>query len=293
MSILNLLSQTVRKPLTEKDAPIKLGVFFFTTIVFFILSLGSNFLSSLGKGNRDMAAVAGIIAILLCCVTAIVWIVYFFVTTWYLYEYTQAGVQQRETNLITKEDFTTSLKKVGKLALVHIIYGIPVGIIGFCIYMFVVLGLVSTLFAGVNSVGSSASTYGDAYLPNFTNMLAVAGGSFLIFCCVVVVFAFLVSLYYHFIVTPATTRMIADNTFNRAFEIGKNWKLMNDNFAVFTKLYILQAAVYVVYIFIVGILSLIPLIGACLILPVMVVFTYYFSLVYPMLMGATYRELKK
>lgn len=278
------------KPLQEKNAAAKIGFYFGIFVVLAAVIIGAAvIITLLAGGNRSAAQ---IVSLLVCCLVVLVIVPILFVQLSYQYEYISAAIEGRETKEIWKYDFTTLLKRFGKLFLMNLIYAIPVVLVS-CVLNFA-LSMVTSVFGAAIGVTTS-------YDPSYYRSGAAAGGLVggylviaLISLCVSVIVGLVQLAYQVFVVTPATLRLIDTHTFARGLEFGQVWKFMQKNRNAFVKLFLINLAIAAVAV-VFSILSMIPFLGvilACVLgIPLAIFGVYFQTFAYSTLIGDMYRKL--
>lgn len=285
------LSNAFSSPLKDKDAPVKVALYFGVNVVFLISIFAMSFFVELAEGSNN-EGIAGLISLLFCCAVIFGALIIALFNGWYNYEYTSAAIEKRETNAIWEKDFSESFKKSGKLMLVNLIYNIPVTLFYCCVVFFAYLILFGALIGSFGlAAGSGVSDDPSAIFAAFSGISV----GILIYCCFIVLLVFLNLLYQVTIIMPAILNLVRTHTFSKSFDFGANWKFMRSNFNYFMQFLLVQLGLgllafvfyllfYFLSVFIVGI-PLLILLG--------IIVLYYQGFVYPTLSGDFYRKLRQ
>ncbi|MEO6728496.1 MAG: DUF4013 domain-containing protein [Candidatus Dojkabacteria bacterium] len=239
--------------------------------------------STASKLSNLGGVVGPVVLLCFCCVLVVYSIIMSVISTWYQYEYTQVTLENRESNLITKQNKMDVIKKAGKLLLVNAIYNIPT---------FVIVGLLYVVMLLAGTVRPNSYMYG------YTPSSSLSSGGLLVSCLLFFIIIFVVVPYNFYFVQTAKVRLIKTNTFREAFRIRTILETVKKNFkrlSVFLGILFVYIVGYGVISFGLSILGVIPLIGLCLI-PFQIVLSvaiWYFGIfVYPYMVGLVYKEIK-
>ncbi|BCX14119.1 MAG: hypothetical protein KatS3mg085_651 [Candidatus Dojkabacteria bacterium] len=248
--------ENLKKPIQEKDALKKIGVYFLVNFVLILVGLVFIFPGFL---------IHPILGVMLACSIGLVLFVLGLV--WnisYTYEYTQAGIHQRDTDIIWKKDKVELFKKSGKYLLVSIIYSIPLVFVSF--------------FSQILSVLAEGAE--DSNVEFILVML------FVCFSIFQTIFAFLYSFY---VMQPALLQMIKTNTFKEAFNYKQYFKssFKNRNYNLGVLFYFLITMFFWV-VFFVNVLLTFVIIGVCLWPFTILAFMLFNSFAHPYAIGAVY-----
>ena len=244
--------------------------------------------AALGKNSDGLAffgVVGPLVLLCLCCVGTIYVIISSIINSWYQYEYTQVALEDRESNVIIKQNKMDVVKRAIKLLLVNAIYNIPTSIVIGIMYAALILtgGLGQT---------TSYSTYSYKSTPNFSAL------SLLLWCVMLLVILFIVVPYNFYIVQTAKVRLIRTNTFREAFRVRTVLSMAKRNFkrlSLFLGVLAVYIVIYVILNLILSIFGIIPFVGLCLIpfnIILSIAVVYFTMFVYPYMIGKAYKEVK-
>lgn len=238
---------------------------------------------------------AGVWAIGTCILYAVIFVIAL-IDMFYTYENSQAAIEKRETKGIWQYKFDVLLKRVGKLYLVNLVYGLlPALFIG-CFVVAMVLFLVptSTSISMVNPVqyGSRINTSG------------ITGLYIVLLCFGVAVLMVLAFIWQYFVTLPAQLRLFETNTFGEAFKFSRNFKIAKENANEILKLFLLNLLivfvailVFIPFIVVASLALVIPVVGWLFFALIMGLFgsvaVYYQQFVLPYMTGTLWREIKK
>ncbi len=292
MQLINL-RKAMMAPLQEKDAALKIGLYFGVNVLFTVIIIGISLVSGLIDKGRETAGIASLFSLLVCCFSIIGAVVLGAVNTWYKYQYTSAAFERRETTALWKSDANTAAKQAGKLYLVNFIYSLPVSVATFCVTFCVYIAFFATIIGSL-SVATARGSSTDYGRGDVSALLSTMGIGALVICCVVIFLAILAFLYTHFIIVPAQLRMISTHTFGTAFKLGENWEYVRKNSGAFTSLALINIAIAFVVIFFYVVFYLLSfiLIGIPFFIVTMLFWFYYDGIVSPYLSGDFYRNLQ-
>jgi len=224
----------------EKDWPLKLGLPILVQLlvvipsaIYSFLNLDSSDSSFYSNSYNYLPATAtrnpGLetMALAFSCFILLTIIPTIIISLWYAYENTQAGIQLRSTKAIWSNNFSDTLKKVGKYFIVNLAYSIVILII-FAIFAAIFFGLFCAGAALLGSLGANA----NAGLSSFQNtgkldpsLFAGAGIiGVLLLCCFGIV-ALVVSIVAYLFIMPAMLRLIGTNTLGEGLKFGENWEI--------------------------------------------------------------------
>jgi hypothetical protein len=245
------------KPLREEGALKKIGVYFLVQLLFLLVTGVLVFPFILI--NKMLGVLAFFIFGVPIFIMLYIWNIN------YTYEYTQAGMQNRETDFVWKKDKLELLKKTVKYFIVAFVYSLPI--------LFVqLLNMLLSTALGLNGYSSETS-----------------GGAFVIYICMVFIFGIFELFYSFYIIMPATLQLIKTDTFSEAFKIKSIFRSSvrnrDYNFAVLG---------FIAIMFTLGILFAISIaltfviIGFCLLPFVALAFIIFTNIMHPYAIGAAY-----
>src|SRR5260221_2011313 len=173
-----------------------------------------NYFDTVSKYNPQLMTNAAMVFLIYFLIILIPYILVIF---WYNYETIQAGIQDRQTKPIWKENIVSLLKKDGKYFLVSLIYGLVLLAVIFVIVFTV--GIIGSAFLGLTA-GAFSSTKGVLA----TSILGF-GSLFVLVCCCLSIVILVLSIIYYLFIMPTLLRLIGSNTFSEAFKISENWHI--------------------------------------------------------------------
>ncbi len=236
------------------------------------------------------------------CVIYVFAIVASVISLFYSYENAQAAIENRESKGFWQYKFEVLLKRIGKLYLVDLIYGLIPGILFSCIGTAVSLLFQSARLSNVNTYMNGYSIPMPSVASNGIDISRnFSPAAVLIFFCLTIFVVLLATIWQYFVVLPGKLSLIQTNTFGEAFKISRNFKLVKVNLTAFIKFYFLNlgialfllAAIFVVAFVLSFLLVTAPLLGWILIFILMLIVTilaaFYQSFVLPYMTGILWR----
>ncbi len=158
-----------------------------------------------------------VFSLLFLCIFCFSFIPYIVVNLWYMYENTQAGIQNRETKPIWKNNLTDTLKKSGKYFLVSLFYGFIALIVILLLLGIFCVGMVALTAVGYSSLQASS-------LQNNIAFFLTSGVGIALLCSLLFVGIALYVIFY-LAFTPAVLRLIGSNTFAEGLKVRESWRI--------------------------------------------------------------------
>ena len=263
-----MLSTLFSKPLKETDGGKKVALPFLAYFAFFCVYMVLYFMMMLFVGS-DNTGLAALSMILFYIVIFAMEIPIYIMVYYYGYEYTQAGLEDRETKAIWKNEYMDTIKKAGKVF---------IGYMAHSLIMIIPAVLVVAMVALLLIVENSA-----------LDVIAIVAG--LSLGLVALIWAV---WYYCYVYAPCYVYMIKTNTFTNVFKFSEAREFLSKGDGEFTTFWLVNLALifafyaaYFVFIFLSFILIGIPF----LILTYIGLF-YYSLIVFPMYLGTTVRNIE-
>jgi hypothetical protein len=292
------LGHSIKYLFAERRWWVKLGIIFLINYAIIAIGALANFFNnSVEKGSIDLKTISSlqsvnpVVWIVLAVVLVIFYVLFALVVSWYTYENTQAGIENRKTRLMWEYSFGENLKRSGKYLLANLIYSFIFGIVIAIVLIVPILQVTSLATSGT---GASISP---------KEAQSMFGLGLLLVLCVAVPIILALSFVFYLVTTPGYLRLFASNTFSQSFKFGSNLKIAKRYFWYFVLFVLISFTFVGVYTTVTFPIALIyasialinPLLGffAELIIqaPLTLVLVYFSYFVYPRMVGVFYREV--
>jgi len=175
--------------------------------------------NTLGHMSYRYSSTSGFFGLFVSCIFLISFIPYIIVNFWYLYENIQAGIFNRQTKAIWKNDFNDTIKKVGKYALNNIVYSF---VITFAII--IIFGFFCVIGLALLVLMTAILQNGNTNISNDITAFLTSGFGLLFFCIIGVIFVIFYFISYTWMMT-GSLRLIATNTFSEGVMLQENWHI--------------------------------------------------------------------
>lgn len=213
---------------------LKFGIIFlisycFTAISIVFSAISDNTVTTNASPIENMPVLLTSLALSL-----VVILILLFFSTFYTYENTQAGINNRPTKLLWEYSFKDVIKKVAKYSIVNFVYAIII-----TVTFLVVIGL-PAIWIGlmVNSAYSS-----DPSSATLAGLVAIG----FLFSCIILAIILVLSAIFFALSSAGILRLIATNTFSEAFKFKSNIRIGKKYFWNFFLVFVLLAGVSIIY----------------------------------------------